>query len=406
MRIFYTTPEFIYKGKSCPGVPFLCRDDMEFVPVVNDYLLWLSLENANTASPSTWKSYAETLYDYFSWLDANCLAWDAKHEKGPHGEEISNLAMYRNWSADLVDSESSEARIEASTIRKRISHLMAFYRWAERRGRIAALPWEESFRVVMLPESHPSMYRHTCAARVVVKDNLRPKVKKKLIPLLRLDQCRALMKACGTETLRLMTKLMLQAGLRNEECRTFPRKYVFDPSAQDRSQRIAINISPNDMALKGSKPRRVYITWQLMKEFFDYLNFGEGAQRAKLYRQVVGTKSPFAFLNQDGEPWSEKGLNNAYRKLWAPEDGRPPILGFRVTPHMLRHTFATLELYAESQRKNMGEALAWVRDRLGHSSISATTVYIHCLDLMGEADLNMYQREIDALLVEASNGKA
>lgn len=406
MRIFYTTSDFVYKGNPSAGIPFLCDDDMEFVPVVNDYLLWISLENANTASPATWKSHAEALYDYFSWLGANNLAWDDQPVKGPHGEEISNIASYRNWSADLIDPETGEARIEPSTIRKRISQIMSFYRWAERRKRIAALPWEESFRVVMIPESHPSMYRHTRAGRVVAKDNIRPKVPKKSIPLLRLDQCSALMKACGTETLQLMTKLMLQSGLRNEECRTFPRKYVFDPSAQDRSKRIPIELSPRDMALKGSKPRRIYVSWQLMKELFDYLNFGEGAQRAKMYRQAFGTKAPLVFLNQDGESWSEKGLNNAYRRLWAPDDGRPPILSFRVTPHMLRHTFATLELYAESRNKNMGAALAWVRDRLGHTSIKATTVYVHCLDLMGEADLNMYQREIDALLVGDRSGKA
>lgn len=406
MRIFYTTPDFEYKGKSCQGIPFLCNDDMEFVSVVNDYLLWVSLENANTARPATWKSYAETLYDYFSWLHANKLEWNTQPEKGPHGEEISNIAMYRNWSANLVDPQSGKIRIEASTIRKRISLIISFYRWAVKRGRIATLPWEESFRIVTNRELYLSMYRHTRSVRMVNQNDIRPKINKKPIPFLQLDQCRSLLKACGTDTLQLMTKLMLQSGLRNEECRTFPRKYVFDPLAQNQNQRISINLLPSDMKLKGGKFRRIYVSWQLMKELFDYLNFGEGAKRTKFYHQIVGTKSPLAFLNHDGHPWSEKGLNNSYRKLWAPEDGGPSKLGFRVTPHMLRHTFATLELYAESQRKNVGEALAWVRDRLGHTSINATTVYVHCLDLMGEADLNIYQREIDTLMLRDDNGKA
>jgi len=283
---------------------------------------------------------------------------------------------------------------------------MSFYRWALRRQRITALPWEESFRVVMVQESHPSMYRHTRASRLILKDNLRPKVQRKSVPLLRLDQCRDLLAACGTQTLRLMTKLMLQSGIRNEECRTFPRKYIFDPAAQDPNKRIAIELSPEDMALKGSKPRRIYVSCQMMKDLFDYLNFGEGAQRAKMYRNNFGVKSPIAFLNQEGKPWSEKGLNNAYRRLWAPDGARAPQIAFHVTPHMLRHTFATLELYAESQRKNLGAALAWVRDRLGHASIKTTTIYVHCLDLMGEQDLNMYQRDIDALGMEAAHGKA
>lgn len=377
---------------------------MEFIHIVNDFLLWLALENANTASPSTWKSYVETLYDFFSWLDANHLAWDALPTKDTYTEEISNIAMYRNWSADLIDTKNGTARIEASTIHKRLTHIMAFYRWAVSRGRIVELPWDQSFRLVALLEKHPSMYRHTRAGRVALKDNLRPKVQKKLIPLLQLEQCRSLLRACGTQTLQLMTKLMLQTGLRNEECRTFPRQYIFDPSVQDRNQRIPIYLSPVDMALKGHKPRRVYISWQLMKDLFDYLNFGEGGVRAKNYRSSFGIKSPLVFLSQSGNAFSEKGLNNAYRKLWAPADGRAPQLSFRVTPHMLRHTFATFELYAESRRQNLGAALAWVRDRMGHSSISTTTIYVHCLDMMGEMDLNMYQQEIDTFIIESIYG--
>ncbi|MFA8446354.1 tyrosine-type recombinase/integrase [Ralstonia wenshanensis] len=377
---------------------------MEFVSVANDYLLWVSLENANTASQSTWRSYAETLYDYFSWLSANRLAWDSMPTKGQLGEEISNIAMYRNWSLDLIDQRSGKAKIQASTVRKRLSQIMSFYRWAKKRKLIPELPWQTFPRSTIASKSHPSIYRHTRSGFLFQKDNLRPNVPSKAIPFLNIEQCRALISSCGTETLQLMTKLMLQSGLRNEECRTFPRKYVLDPSPQDRDKRLPIELSPADMAIKGKKPRRIYISWQLMRELFDYLNFGEGAQRAKIYRKNFESKSPLTFLNQDGKPWSEKGLNNAYRKMWASDGLSNPKLNFRITPHMLRHTFATLELYAESKNKNIGAALAWVRDRLGHSSLTTTTVYVHCLDLMGEADLNIYQREIDKILKEGKNG--
>ncbi|EEF24158.1 conserved hypothetical protein [Ricinus communis] len=196
-----------------------------------------------------------------------------------------------------------------------------------------------------------------------------------------------------------MTKLTLQTGLRNEECRAFPMKYLFDPSPARRSRRIAIDLSPSDMKLKGNRPRRIYASGQLMKDLFDFANFGEGAMRAKLYRRSEGAASPYVFLNRRGELWSNKGLCNAYRKLWCPASVTQPALDFKVTPHMLRHTFATLELYAESQTHNLGFALAWVRDRLGHASITTTTAYVHCLDMLGEQRLNQYEREVDALLI-------
>ncbi|MFM0472336.1 tyrosine-type recombinase/integrase [Paraburkholderia strydomiana] len=227
-----------------------------------------------------------------------------------------------------------------------------------------------------------------------------PTVPRKLTPFLDIEQCRALLRSCGTRTLQLMTKLMLQTGLRNEECRTFPTKYLFDPSPGRRSGRLAIELRPSDMRLKGNRPRRIYVSGQLLKDLFDFANFGEGSARARLYRMAHGNASPFLFLNKHGSPWSDKGLSNAYRKLWCPDNHEAPALGFRVTPHMLRHTFATLELYAESQNRNLGHALAWVRDRLGHTSVSTTTIYVHCLDMLGEQCLNRYQQELDALLLQ------
>ena len=153
------------------------------------------------------------------------------------------------------------------------------------------------------------------------------------------------------------------------------------------------------MKIKGNRPRTVYVSGQLLKDLFDLANFGEGAVRANLYRMAHGESSPYVFLNKHGLPWSEKGLCNAYRKLWCAGGPAKSVLDFKVTPHMLRHTFATLELYAESQNRNLGYALAWVRDRLGHASISTTTIYVHCLDMLGEQNLNRYQQELDALLL-------
>ncbi|WP_322105999.1 site-specific integrase [Paraburkholderia sp. J41] len=264
---------------------------------------------------------------------------------------------------------------------------MRFYNWAAARNRINNIPWDIS----LCDCKEDSLYR-------VIKESMLPIVPRQPIKFLDIDQCRLLIRHCGSRTLRLMTKLMLQTGLRNEECRTFPTKYLFDPSPSRFSHRIAIDLRPSDMRLKGNRPRRIYASGQLLKDLFDFISFGEGAGRAKLYRIAQGEASPYVFLNRHGAPWSEKGLCNAYRKLWCPSEPLRPDLGFKVTPHMLRHTFATLELYAESQHRNLGYALAWVRDRLGHASISTTTIYVHCLDMLGERHLNRYQQEIDALL--------
>nr|WP_294866229.1 tyrosine-type recombinase/integrase [uncultured Pseudogulbenkiania sp.] len=115
------------------------------------------------------------------------------------------------------------------------------------------------------------------------------------------------------------------------------------------------------------------------------------------YRKTCGTPAQELFLNKLGMPYSEKSLNNAYRQLWAAPQGCS-ALPFQVTPHMLRHTFATLELYHHSQRMPLAQALGWVRDRLGHASLQTTSIYLHCLDLMDDADLNSYQQQLDLMM--------
>lgn len=57
---------------------------MEFIKAPNDYFLWVALGNPKTRSPATWKSYAEAIYDYFAWLEANGSSWDAM--PAPYGE--------------------------------------------------------------------------------------------------------------------------------------------------------------------------------------------------------------------------------------------------------------------------------------------------------------------------------
>ncbi len=388
MRLFYTTHDFVYKGRRYAGIPFLCSEDMERVRPASDYLLWVALENGRTRSPATWRSYAEAMYDYFSWLEANGLDWGALPIDSAEFGEISNLALYRNWSLDVLDANSGRHSIQPSTVRKRLSQIMRFYEWAATHKRIAHVPWNVHLSRIG-DESH----------RDLMKASTLPRVPRQPIRFLTTQQCRALLESCNSRTVQLMTKLMLQTGLRSEECRTFPTKYLFDPAPERRSRKIHIDLSPSDMKLKGSRPRRIYASGQLIKDLFDFVNLGEGAVRAKLYRMTRGSASPYVFLNRHGAPWSEKGLCHAYRKLWAPAGPVRAVLDFKVTPHMLRHTFATYELYGESQNRNLGYALAWVRDRLGHASISTTTVYVHCLDMLGERHLNRYEQEIDALLV-------
>jgi site-specific recombinase XerD len=88
-------------------------------------------------------------------------------------------------------------------------------------------------------------------------------------------------------------------------------------------------------------------------------------------RRVHQVTSEFLFVNARGGRLSVQGIANALSVL-----ARTAGIQRRVTPHMFRHTAATLFL-------RNGASLRHVQEFLGHSSIATTQRYTHvvCEDL-------------------------
>ena len=82
-------------------------------------------------------------------------------------------------------------------------------------------------------------------------------------------------------------------------------------------------------------------------------------------RREVGSRSRYLFLNARGSRLSVQGAANVVTRLASEAD-----VDRRVTPHMFRHTVATLLL-------RNGADIRVVQEFLGHSSISTTQRYTH-----------------------------
>ena len=82
-------------------------------------------------------------------------------------------------------------------------------------------------------------------------------------------------------------------------------------------------------------------------------------------RLLKGKSSPFVFINRSGKPLSRQGFWKLIRRYAL-------IAGIdkRVTPHTLRHSFATHLLEG-------GADLRSVQAMLGHADISTTQIYTH-----------------------------
>ena len=123
-----------------------------------------------------------------------------------------------------------------------------------------------------------------------------------------------------------------------------------------------INISDRTIRVlgKGSKERIVVFGIHTEESLDEYLNRGR--------REVDIHNSPYLFLNKDGNRLSSRYV----RKIIDDVINKASITT-HVSPHMLRHTFATNML-------NNGADLVSVKELLGHESLNTTSIYTHVSD--------------------------
>jgi integrase/recombinase XerD len=110
---------------------------------------------------------------------------------------------------------------------------------------------------------------------------------------------------------------------------------------------------------KGSKERIVYLYPKALQELKNYLR----QARVSLIGNRKGENA--LFVNHRGERLTRQWIWNILKTY-----GKKAGLRQRITPHTLRHSFATHLL-------QNGASLRHVQELLGHSSISTTQVYTH-----------------------------
>jgi integrase/recombinase XerC len=111
---------------------------------------------------------------------------------------------------------------------------------------------------------------------------------------------------------------------------------------------------------KGRKERYVPLGSFAIEALERYMTNGRKMLLAK-----TENKSDSLFLNYKGEPLSARSVRSILNKIIEESS-----LTIHISPHVLRHTFATHML-------NEGADLRAVQELLGHSQLSSTQVYTH-----------------------------
>ena len=111
---------------------------------------------------------------------------------------------------------------------------------------------------------------------------------------------------------------------------------------------------------KGNKERIVFLGEYAVDALQDYLNDG--------YLFLNRYNLDYVFLNHLGNKITRRGIEDILTKLI-----KKTSIDKKISPHMIRHSFATHLL-------NEGCDLESVQEMLGHESISATAIYTHVTD--------------------------
>ncbi len=127
-------------------------------------------------------------------------------------------------------------------------------------------------------------------------------------------------------------------------------------------------INTKGLYVKGKGEKERYLPIELNSTFFEIdqdifsYNF---AEKYFMLRNAMKTSSSALFISKRGERLTSRYVQKFLRELRASAN-----LNKDLTPHKLRHTFATHLL------KN-GTNIRLVQELLGHSSISTTQIYTH-----------------------------
>jgi integrase/recombinase XerD len=286
--------------------------------LVEDFLQYLRHERGQ--SEHTQKTYAALLNKFIGWAQKQKIT-DWKTVEFSH---LTSFLLHERDRPPANEDEKSPRRLSPESIYLEIAALRAFYKFAE----------AERF----LP--------------VNVAENLSlPRRWKRLPKSLSDEEIKRLLAPTEPETPRSLCdravlELAYASGLRLAELRNL------------RLEQLHLDAGFVNIIGKGNKERVVPLGRKAAEAIKRYLEIG----RPKL----ITPRSPAnVFLTQRGTPFAQVTLWLRITKCV-----RRSGIERHVTPHMLRHSFATHLL-------EHGADLRVIQELLGHASISTTEIYTH-----------------------------
>ncbi len=294
--------------------------------------------DARDTSPNTHRSYETSIAAYLEWLETRGEDWRAP-----------SRAILRAYLTELTDGHAK------STVAQRMAALRAFHRYAARAGIAPGDPWG-AISTPRLPRRLPKVLEVEQVERLIAVVDADLDAAATTVAHGPRDA--ALVRALALRDLALI-ETAYAAGLRISEL-----------AAADLGN---LDLRRGELRVlgKGRKERIGLLGRPAREALAAYLDTGRPVLAARhaghAGQPADRTEGPSTavFLNHHGDRLGVRGLRSRLDRL-----RRLAGLPAGITPHTLRHSFATHLLEG-------GADLRVVQELLGHESLATTQVYTH-----------------------------
>jgi integrase/recombinase XerC len=282
----------------------------ENIPILRDSFL-AHLKTIRRASPHTQKAYAEDLQQFVGYIE---------NQKS----SVLDTAFLRQYLAHL----SAENHLAAASMARKIASLRTFFRFLVKQGVL---------------EKSPAAALRT------------PKKQQKLPNFLSEDAMSDLLMAPDAtkpDGLRdtAILEVLYASGIRASELVGLDIGDILLEESGEATLRIRLG--------KGNKERLAFLGRPAVVALERYISLGRPA--------LLQNKTTNAlFLNKFGTRLTDRSVRRMFDKY-----AESVASSHKITPHTLRHTFATHLL-------ENGADLRVIQELLGHSDIATTQIYTH-----------------------------
>lgn len=355
------------------GYRYLLLDnDFNVIVPVRSYLKYL--DNIDRAA-NTIKNYAHHLKIYFEYLDAINVEYDEIAINGNNPIEL--LGEFASWLEDPTSIHKNVSHITSpksvrttKTINVILTTVLGFYDYLTKTTNYPQLDLYKKQRTIPQYKSflHELMPSNNLANKSVL---LRREINKPIEYITR-EQYDAIIDHCYTFRDKAIISIMFEAGLRIGEVLGL---YIEDIEVFNNKIKIVPRENhENNISVKNKAGGEIYVHSYVMKYISEYI-----------VNELGDTDTNYLFVNLKGKNKGKPIKSITIQKLF---ERISADIGIKITPHLLRHGHGT----------ELAEA-GWdpikIKDRLRHTHVNSTDVYIHLTDNFKKESLKKFYEDKD-----------